>query len=285
MFTSGAKYFFGVAVFALIAAFVWGFITYGHTIGMSTFTGVISLGFKGGVGEHIGYTLFVALAGASIFLGGVSSALRDADPQALAEVAATPEAPVAAAPQGLCVWPAVAAFGAGLVVLGIVYSRGLVIVGLIAAAVVAAELTVRAWAERATGDARVNRQIRNRVMYPLELPLLAIVGIVIFVGAFSRILLSVDEHVTTIIFGAVPFVALVVAALVSAKPRIVKSLGATLLTLGAVAIIALGVVGLARGQTPLEAKGTEGTHYVPELPPGPLGKPDIGLKVPAGGNG
>ena len=26
------------------------------------------------------------------------------------------------------------------------------------------------WSERATGDAEVNRQIRNRLMYPIEIP-------------------------------------------------------------------------------------------------------------------
>lgn len=282
MFTSGAKYFFGVAAFALAAAFVWGFVTYGHAIGMSTFTGVISLGFKGGVGEHVGYTLFVALAGASLFLGAMSSAFRDADPQAVAEVAAAAEAPVVPAVQGTSAWPAVAAFGAGLVILGLVFSSGLVILGLIFAAVAALELTVRSWAERATGDPRVNRQIRNRVMYPLEIPLLAIVGIVFFVGALSRLLLSVDEHIAAAIFGAVPLVALIVAGIVSARPRILKSLTAVLLTLGALGILATGVIGLARGERHFEHKGQEGTHYTPPLAPGPLGQPNTGLKVPEG---
>jgi hypothetical protein len=282
MFTTGAKYFFGVAIFSLIAAFVWGFVTYGNGVGMSTFTGVISLGFKGGVGEHVGYTLFVALAGASLFLGATSSALRDADPQAVAEVAAAAEAPVVRAPQGNSVWPAVAAFGAGLVILGLVFSSGLVILGLIFAALAAVELTVRAWSERATGDARVNRQVRNRVMYPLEIPLLAIVGVVFFVGALSRLLLAVDEHIAAIIFGAVPLVALIVAGIVSARPRILKSVTALLLTLGALGILATGVIGLARGERHFENKANVGQHYTPKLAPGPLGQPNTGLKVPEG---
>ena len=35
---------------------------------------------------------------------------------------------------------------------------------------VAIEWTMQAWSDRATGDPAVNREIRNRVMLPIEVP-------------------------------------------------------------------------------------------------------------------
>lgn len=297
MITTGAKYFFGITVVAVLAAFVYGVATNGmallshpfkfqHLFHLSAFLGPLTLGWKGAVGEHVGYTVLVSGAVASAFLGGVSSAVRDADPKAVAEVAAGadigPEAvPEVRGPTGRSYWPVLGAFGAAMVVLGVVVGPWLFVIGFVMIGIATIEWTVRAWAERATGDERTNRVIRNRFATPLELPIFALTGIAIFTFALSRILLSVTEHVATVIFVAVPAVVLLVAALLSARPHVAKGLFGALVAVLAVVIIAAGVVGLVRGQRNFEHQGNKGKHFVPKLPgnaPGALG-PTITVKV------
>ena len=44
--------------------------------------GAATLGYKGRVGDHVGYGILVAAGGVVLFLGGVASAIRDGDPEA-----------------------------------------------------------------------------------------------------------------------------------------------------------------------------------------------------------
>ena len=62
MFTTGSKWFFGVAGAALLAALVYGGATNPSEVNMATFTGVLTLGDKGGVGDHIGYAILLGIA-------------------------------------------------------------------------------------------------------------------------------------------------------------------------------------------------------------------------------
>lgn len=269
MFTTGAKYFFGITVFAVVAAVVYGMATYGHAINLSSFTGVISLGYKGGVGEHLGYSILVGLAGASAFLGGVVSVVRDADPQPVTDVTG-PEAvagatPAARLPVGASYWPAFVAFGAAIVVLGLVLTEKLFIVGWILVGIGAVEWAVRSWAERATGDLSMNQSIGNRFLTPVELPIFALFGIVIFVFSLSRILLSVNEHASAVVFAAVPAIVLITAVLISTRQQVAHTVLGGVIAVGVVAVLALGVVGLVRGQRQFEHKGEHGHHFVPQL--------------------
>ena len=91
MFTTGSKFFFGLAGFGFVgrprlrrpppAA---------TTSGMDTVLGPLTLGYKGGVGDHVGYTSSWRCRRRRCFLGvRRSSAFRDADPEAVAQVAGT----------------------------------------------------------------------------------------------------------------------------------------------------------------------------------------------------
>ena len=53
MFTPGFKLFFGIAVALATAAVIHGYTTGG------THVGPISLGWKGGVGDHLGYGILL----------------------------------------------------------------------------------------------------------------------------------------------------------------------------------------------------------------------------------
>ncbi len=79
MFTTGSKCFFGLAAAALLGAMVYGGATNPNEVGMSTLTGVLTLGYKGGVGDHLGCAILMGIAGAAVFLGATTAAFRDAD--------------------------------------------------------------------------------------------------------------------------------------------------------------------------------------------------------------
>ena len=82
--------------------------------------GPVTAGYKGGVGDHLGYGLLLAIAAGSVFLGLVAVAFRDASPSAQAELAGTDVAPPVAPPAHPAYWPVLGAFGATSVVLGLV---------------------------------------------------------------------------------------------------------------------------------------------------------------------
>jgi hypothetical protein len=254
MFTTGSKYFYGVGLLALVGAFFYAIATSDTAVGMDSLTGALSLGYKGGVGDHIGYGILVAIAGGSFFAGGVLTAVRDADPEATAALVGSPDPLPVAVPAGVNHWPIVAAFGAAITVLGLIESSALFMLGLLVCALAALEWTVRAWSDRATDDTVANRTLRNRVMNPVEIPLFSIIGIALFVFAISRVLLAVSEMGTYFVFAGVPTVIFIVAVVLNARPSWSRNLVTGLIVGGAVIILAAGVVGLVSGPREIEHK-------------------------------
>ena len=179
MFTTGSKTFLGIGAFSLFLAALYGWTTGG------TGLGPVTAGYNGGVGDHLGYTLLVSFGLLGIFLGLVAVATRDAESNALAELAGMETAPAEAVPAGRAFEPAVGAFGAGLILLGLVVSNVMFVVGLFLLLAVLIEWMVRDWSDRATGDPAANRMIRNRFMAPLEIPIVGILIVGGAVGAFG----------------------------------------------------------------------------------------------------
>lgn len=254
MFTTGSKWFFGVAGAALVAALVYGGATNPSDVGMDTFTGVLTLGYKGGVGDHIGYAILMAIAGAAIFVGSAVAAFRDADVEPVSEVlGVAPEAlPEVTAPVQGSYWPVIGAFGAGAVVVGLVTSAALVGLGIVVLVAVAFEWAISAWADRATPDTTVNQAARRRVMLPFEVPVLGALGIAVFVLAISRVLLTVPKLAVYLIFGGVATAVLIVAFILSARPKLNPQVVAGLCVVGALAVLAGGVVSAIVGPREIE---------------------------------
>ena len=257
MFTTGAKWFFGVTIYALLAAFVYGL---GSGAGLM---GALTLGLKGGAGELAGLTALVSLSAAAALIGGVVLAYRDADAAEVRAWLHTEAVPAAGPPASPSYWPLIAAFGAALVVLGLVAGAGLVAVGLFVVAASIVEWTVQAWADRATGDPEANRQIRNRIMYPLEIPIGAAVTIGAVVFLLSRVLLALPQSGSTTIAIIVAAVLLVACFFVAARPSITKGLITGLIVVGAVAVLVGGVFAVASGEREFEIHEEE-----PELEEG-----------------
>lgn len=278
MFTTGSKWFFGLAAAAVVAALVYGGATNPDEVGMSTLTGVLTLGYKGGVGDHVGYAVLMGLAGACAFLGATTAAFRDSSVEAGAELLERETVPEVVAPARGSYWPVVSAFGVGFVAVGLVTEQGLVLLGLVVLAAAAFEWAISAWADRATGDPEVNRAIRRRVMLPVEVPVIGALGVAVFVLSMSRILLAVPKLGVYLIFGLVPLAVLVAAFILSARPKINPSVVAVLCVIGALAVMVGGVIGAAN-QREIEPHHEEEGHGSEEehegAPAVPAGAPVV----------
>lgn len=251
MSTTGSKFLYTLSAFALFAAVVYSLSTGGE------FLGALSGGYKGGIGEHAGYTILLALAVGAFMLGGMMSAFRDADPASLAQVAATDALPRAEAPVGLSYWPIIGSFGAAILMLGAVVGAGLFVLGAVVMVIAGFEWTVRAWSDRATGDPEVNRAIRNRIMYPIEIPVIAVLVIGGVAVGFSRVFLALPQLGATI--GAIVMATLVfgTAAVVATRPKISRSVVSGILLVGGLAVVAGGVIGAAVGERDIEEHSEE----------------------------
>lgn len=264
MFTTGSKWFLGLGLvsFALAAAYGWS--TGGNGLGPLT------AGYNGGVGDHLGYTLLVSIGLAATLLGIIAVAIRDAAPSALAELAGTHTAPVVRPPAHGAYWPVLGAFGATLVVLGLVISNVLFIVGFFVLLAVLVEWMVLAWSDHATGDPEVNRMVRDRLMAPFEVPLAGALIAGGTVVAISRVLLTSSEMGAVAVATVFGIVILAIGALIATKPRLSPNLVVGLLAMCAVAVVAAGVVSAARGERFIEheteERGEDGglSPFVPE---------------------
>jgi hypothetical protein len=235
MITTGSKWFFGLGLVSLVLAAAYGWTTGGNG------TGPISAGYRGGVGDHFGYGLLLSAAVVSIVLGVVATAARDADADAVAQVAGTETVP-AVTPAGTSYWPPVAAFGAALVVIGLVSEAVLFVFGLIVLGIVLVEWAVQAWADRATGDAETNRRIRNRLMNPIEYPAAGVLTLGVLAIAFAQVFLALSSEAAVWVALAAAVVVVGGGFVVASRPRISSNVVVALLVVGAVVVIGIGIV-------------------------------------------
>lgn len=287
MITRGSKYFYGAAAVGYLTALVYGFITGASAHGgvfevfsnggvVDSIVGPISFGWKGWVGEHVGYATLMGFAGSMLVLGGFCSAFRDGSAEALVEIQGgnVSDGTVTGAdvrigtPSGLSPWPIVTAVSAGAVVVGAAASTTVLVLGCIGLAIAAFEWTVRAWSERATGDPERNREIRNRFMHPIEIPVGATLFIAVIVLSMSRILLAVPKT------GAVFLIIILAAAifglaiLLAGRQQLTRSMLVSALLIGGLLIVAGGIAAGIAGPresgeegAPLHASVTAGAPY------------------------
>ena len=265
MITKGSRFFFGVALLAYVGAIVYGLSTHGHVFG------VFSFGYKEGVGEHLGYTVLMGLAVIAAALGFVVLALRDADPEAEAQVVHLDHAPPAESVNRTNFWPIVAAFSLGAMAVGLVVGSQLFVAGCIGIGIVIIEWGIRNWADRRTGDPEVNREIRNRIMLPIEIPVGALLCIGLIVALVSRVLLATPKAGSAGVAIVVAVLVLAVATLIATRPRLSANLVAALLLLGGIAVLAGGITAASIGPRDFEEHEVDHEYQQPrvggELPP------------------
>jgi hypothetical protein len=277
MFKTGSKFLYGVAAFGFVAAIAYalatstGSLTSDGTI--DKVLGPLTLGYKGGVGDHVGFTVLVTLSAVSFFLAVLLAAIRDGDAEAAAEVIGAEAVPEVIAPAAVNYWPVVAAFSVAAVVLGLAVGSALFVIGCVGLTIATAEWAISAWSDRITGDPDVNLSIRNRMMHPIEVPVGAVLAIGLFVLAISRILLALPKNGSYLVFGLVPAVIFGVGILVVMRPKLSRSVIAGLLLFGGFAVLAGGVAAAIAGEREheggehqQEGGGEHGNRIAVELP-------------------
>lgn len=254
MFTWASKYLFAVSGASLLGAMFYGLISGGGPIG------VVSLGYKGGVGEHVGYTILLAIGVAALFLAVLNLIIRDGDADTASEVAGVDGVLAVATPRSPSFWAPLTAFGVACLAVGLAVSQAFVILGIAVLAVVGLEWTVLAWSERATGDDDVNNVIRTRTIGPLEVPMLATLGIAVVVIGISRVLLAVSAAAATAVASIVA-VAVFGAAIAIAKSRAPRSVITGVVAVGALAVLSGGIVGAVVGEREIVHHSEEGEPH------------------------
>jgi hypothetical protein len=265
MFTPGFRLFFGIALFLLVGSALYGIsstlVVESSTIGdrllqlgiVQTATGPLSIGWKGPVGNHVGYGVLLGGSAIATFLAVVLIAFRDADPDAEAQVLDVETVPLTRAPSGANFAPLVGAFGLALLAVGFVEGGFLFYAGIAVIVATALVWTVRAWAERATGDPEVNQQIYARIIDPLRVPVLGGLLIAFLVLGLSRALVALpNANASRLVFLAVSLLFFAGVLAVYFLPRIAKPLATGLLVLGALFVLAGGIYGLTQGERPVE---------------------------------
>lgn len=257
-FTPGFKFFAALSAFALTAAFVAGLggeLAGGGDVGqalddkgiINAIVGPITLGWKGGVGDHLAYTFFVALAVVAAILAGITVAFRDADPKSQAELISVESVPLTKAPNGASYLPIGVAAAFGITLVGWATDRVIMLAGIVVLVVLALGWTVRAWAERATGDDDVNTELYERITAPVRVPVLAAAVVAFMAFGLSRLLLSLSEHGAVLAFSVIGIVVFGAIILVATRPQITRGLATAVLVIGALFVLAAGIIGIARG--------------------------------------
>lgn len=272
MTTSSSRFLYSTAVIALVGAWLYGLGSGGSALG------VVSLGYKGGVGDHLGYSVLIGLAVASLALGVTATLLADPPVTAGAEVDPLPAAEV---PRSFAPWPALGGFGLGLAAVGLVSTSLLFIAGCVVLFVTLVEWAVQDWADRATGDPEVNRQIRTRVMQPIEIPVIGLAVIAFVVLGISRVLLALSKEGAAV-FAIIVGIIVLGAAIVASRPKVSRNVITGMLMAGAVLVLAGGITAAIVGEREFEEHGGEG-HGAETEDHGDEGGDDFELNTPGGG--
>lgn len=255
MIKTGSKFFYALAGLALVAAVLYAGFTGDHKLGMDTLLGPLTFGWKGYVGEHVGYSILMGVMAVSLALGIFFSVARDTDAEQAAKLLDLPSAPGAAVPVSVNYWPTIGAVSFGCLALGLAVGPVLFVIGIVGVFASLIEWTVRAWADHATGDAELNRSLRAALLGPFELPIGGVLVIGGIVLGMSRILLALPKVGSIAVFGAVPAVILGIGALVALKPKLSHSVIAGMIAAAALALLIGGTVSAVVGERDHHSEG------------------------------
>jgi hypothetical protein len=229
--TAGAKLWFAITAIALVAA---------------------ELYFLGTGGDDGGAITLLFIAAGAATIGGASIATRDGDVATGDDVETVAIRSALPAP-----WPALGALGAGITIVGFAVGGLLFYLGIGVIVATFVEWMVSSWAERSSADPAYNQALRNRIMFPVEVPALGLLGVAFIIIAFSRVLLAVPEVGSIIVAGVVATIITAVGFLVAYRPRIGSGALSWLLAVSAVALLGAGILGGVAGEREIEHHETE----------------------------
>ena len=228
MFTTGSKLLLGATTLTIVTAIVFG-ITTGGNVGWTATIGLISAA--------------IALA----FLTTINFLVRDSNVGSMQPDAAT-NSPAADEAPGASMWPAIGAFGAALVAIGIVATPVVFKAGIVVLLATVVEWMVQGWSERASGDRAFNASVRKRLLNPLEFPVLGAIGLTVIIYSFSRIMLFLSKASGPAVFGIIAALVLVSGFVISARPGIKKGIVGGICAIAALGLVSTGAVMAIDGQ-------------------------------------
>ncbi len=150
--------------------------------------------------------------------------------------------------------------GLGILMVGLVTDGFIAIVGISAMLVSAVEWTFSSWAEHLSTDQQANSVERNRLLAPFEIPLYGALAIALPVVLVSRILLTSSKNGASLFAIIAASLILAFAFLVYAKPELRRSVVASLLVVGGLALIIGGIAATARGERDFHHPGGQEDH-------------------------
>ena len=89
---TGLKLYFGIAFAAVTLAVIGGWTSGGSVIGP------ISAGYKGGIGDHVSYSVLAGVAFVSLIVGGMLTYFRDVDAEEVARARVPQSLPLVSDP-------------------------------------------------------------------------------------------------------------------------------------------------------------------------------------------
>jgi plastocyanin len=238
MFTPTSKLFAGLSAVSFVAAVVYGISTTSSSAAL------------------LGTIMFVGLGVLGVALTAASVANRDGDVAADPGAAGGDAAQAAVSSASPSYWPTVGAFGVAAMAAGLVAGTGLFVLGIVLVLAAFFEWTIQAWADRSSTDPAVNRQRRNKLMAPLEVPLAGVLVIALIVLGFSRVFLSLDHRQAAYAFIAFGMVVLLIAVTLALRPTLRRNAIAAVIVVSGVAVLAGGVAGAQTGERTWESKAT-----------------------------
>lgn len=222
MFTSGSKYFLGVAGFSAVALVLYILLV------------------DGAVGGAVALASIMVASG---LLAGLALFNRDGDVKV-----GDQSAPANAVPLGASLWPLVTTLGVVLLGIGLITHEIVFILGLISLFAGLVEWAVQGWSESASSERTYNASVRGRLLHPLEWPVLAVVGVGVLIVSFSRIMLAVSHEVGAFVFIGLGTVVLLGGTLFALRPNLRKTLVVGSCSLAAVLVVAAALVSVGAGQ-------------------------------------
>jgi len=250
LITWGSKYLLSISGISFLAAAIYGIVTGGSIVG------VASAGYKGGVGDHFGYTIAISLGLVLLLLAIVGSNTREGistDNQGnhlavadMPEVTQTFLAPVAA-------------FGIACLVAGFAFSQAFLILGVILLGVVALQWALQAWAENISDDEEFNSLALSRVSSSFDVPMYAMLVAAFVILGVSRILLAVPAVYSTVAASVIASI-IFVGCIFLSKTDATKKLITSFVAFGAIAVLVGGIVAAGIGERDFSHHGEEANH-------------------------
>lgn len=234
MFTTGSKLLISAATFAVGLA-----VVYGLTVG----------GALGTLGLTFAAVGLILLAIVVVFTRDANVSAMDHD--AFASAGASD----ASARRSL--WPIMLGAGVVAVSVGLITNAAIVVVGLVLVVASAVEWMVQTWSERASAEAGYNKKVREDLADPLELPVgAALLGAIVAFG-FSRVLLGLPSKTATVIaFAVAAALVFLIGSLFGTRRRFSRQAMTGAMSLGVIAIIAVGSIYGIRGGRHVERHET-----------------------------